>query len=532
MSVVVVHPRQRTCQGDEWARMIPGDTSGWHDVPKKDVQSVKSLRPRGIAEITHPVAKHWNGFGLLTPAPLQTRCARKWLRAMAADWALISLNWLLVGALLVPLRFLFPRIRSFAYTAGAPIALLGMAVLHAALITLVAYVEELHFTNPGVRRQLRVLGKSVVLATGIACVAYALQGAPWITTALFCTTGVLHFFALGMWRRHIGEYDGFRKRDTRNVLIIGASAVGRRLAAYVEQNPAQARRVCGFLDDERPFGNGVIGRAADLARVARQEFVDEVILAAPSTAIARQVLNEARCLRLDVEIVPDLFGCDPVPTGIEMVGGLPLVCLHAERLPALGLFLKRLADLCAAAWVLVLLSPMLAVIAASIKLDSEGPIFYCAQRAGRKGKLFRCYKFRTMFRNAETLKTQLREKNERAGPFFKMACDPRITRVGRYLRRYSLDELPQLWNILRGEMSLVGPRPHPLDDVAGYDLEHLARLDVTPGLTGLWQVTARRDPSFDRGMELDREYIRSWSLSLDLRILLRTFRAVLQGSGQ
>ena len=137
-----------------------------------------------------------------------------------------------------------------------------------------------------------------------------------------------------------------------------------------------------------------------------------------------------------------------------------------------------------------------------------------------------------MVSNADDFKEQLRKDNERAGPFFKMGGDPRITRVGRYLRRYSFDELPQLWNVLIGDMSLVGPRPHPLDDVAGYDIEHLARLDVTPGITGLWQVTARRDPSFVRGMELDREYIRTWSLRLDFRILFRTVLAVLCGSGQ
>jgi lipopolysaccharide/colanic/teichoic acid biosynthesis glycosyltransferase len=174
---------------------------------------------------------------------------------------------------------------------------------------------------------------------------------------------------------------------------------------------------------------------------------------------------------------------------------------------------------------------LLAVIAGFIRLDSRGPVLYCAQRAGRKGKLFRCYKFRTMVSGADRLKDDLRENNQRSGPFFKISNDPRITRLGRFLRRYSLDELPQLWNVVKGDMSLVGPRPHPLEDVAGYEIEHLARLDVTPGITGLWQVTARRDPSFQRGMELDREYIRTWSLRSDMRILLKTFLAVVQGSG-
>lgn len=136
-----------------------------------------------------------------------------------------------------------------------------------------------------------------------------------------------------------------------------------------------------------------------------------------------------------------------------------------------------------------------------------------------------------MIANAEALKEDLRSQNERSGPFFKIVADPRITRVGGWLRRYSLDELPQLWNVLRGDMSLVGPRPHPLDDYQRYRLEHLKRLDVTPGLTGLWQVTARSSPSFQQGVALDLDYIARWSIWLDLRILLRTVRAVVSGSG-
>jgi exopolysaccharide biosynthesis polyprenyl glycosylphosphotransferase len=261
--------------------------------------------------------------------------------------------------------------------------------------------------------------------------------------------------------------------------------------------------------------------------------VDEVILAAPRDRdLTQRVLREARRLRLDLEIVPELFGCKPAMHEIERVGDLPIICLHAERLPAAGLVVKRVIDVLGAGFALALLSPILAGIAILIKLDSAGPVLYCAPRAGRKGRLFRCYKFRSMVSEADNLKSSLRQKNERAGPTFKIASDPRITRLGRLLRRYSLDELPQLWNVVKGEMSLVGPRPHPLDDLAAYEIEHLARLDVTPGITGLWQVMARRDPSFQRGMQLDREYIRTWSLRLDIRILLRTLLAVVQGSGQ
>jgi len=234
---------------------------------------------------------------------------------------------------------------------------------------------------------------------------------------------------------------------------------------------------------------------------------------------------------LDVEIVPDLFGCKPAGNEFERVGDMPVICLHSERLPAIGLALKRLVDVMGAVSALLALSPLLAVVSGLIKLDSTGRVLYRAQRAGRKGRIFRCYKFRTMVCNADELKNKLFGNNQRSGPFFKIADDPRITRLGRFLRRYSLDELPQLWNVLNGDMSLVGPRPHPVDEFAAYELGHLGRLDVTPGMTGLWQVTARRDPSFQRGMELDREYIRTWSFASDVRILLKTVLAVVHGSG-
>jgi exopolysaccharide biosynthesis polyprenyl glycosylphosphotransferase len=451
---------------------------------------------------------------------------------MAADWVLIALNWLIVGAVLVPLRELFPRVWSFGYAAGEPLSLLGVAILHAALITLIAYSEGLHLNGLRIVQQAEILAKSILWATALLCAADTLRGYPWTISALICGAGVLHFAALWGWRWRVAVNLNPERTDTRNVLIVGAGNSGRRIAAYLSRQPKLGRRVCGILDDARGMGDGVIGRVADLARIARKEFVDEIILAGlrDSNLIGR-VLNEAQRLRLDVQIVPELFGCNPAAEEIERLEDLALICLSAEQLPAIALFLKRLLDVMIAGAALVFSLPALAVIAALIKLDSPGPVLYCAPRAGRKGRRFRCFKFRTMMSDADRLKSRLRRNNQRAGPFFKMWDDPRITRVGRLLRRYSLDELPQLWNVVRGEMSLVGPRPHPVDDVAGYEIEHLARLDVTPGITGLWQVTARRDPSFDRGMELDREYIRTWSLGLDVRILLRTVRAVVQGSG-
>jgi len=318
----------------------------------------------------------------------------------------------------------------------------------------------------------------------------------------------------------------------RNVLIVGAGGLGQRIANYLEKHPEMGRSVCGFLDDRKLAGKRVMGRTTDLAELARTAFVDEVILAAPhDRELTLRVLRTAQQLRLDVKMAPDLFGCEPMRE-MERIGDMPLISLHEEPLPVAGLLLKRVLDVVGAGLALILMGPVLAMLGILVRLDSPGPALYAALRAGRKGRAFRCYKFRTMVRDADGLKEKLRERNQRQGPFFKITDDPRITRVGRWLRRYSLDELPQLWNVLRGEMSLVGPRPHPLDDFSGYAIEHLPRLDVMPGMTGLWQVTARRDPSFQAGMKLDIEYIRRWSLGMDLRILLKTAAVVLRGSGE
>ena len=198
----------------------------------------------------------------------------------------------------------------------------------------------------------------------------------------------------------------------------------------------------------------------------------------------------------------------------------------------MGAFLlKRTLDTTLSFLALAALSPVMLAIAMAVKLDSEGSVFYKAQRIGRKGRNFTCYKFRTMVQDADRRKKDLEHMNERDGILFKIANDPRITRLGRFLRKYSLDELPQFYNVLRGDMSLVGPRPPMANEVEQYDLAHLRRLDVLPGITGLWQVEARQDPSFDSYISLDTAYVENWSLLMDLRILARTVGVVVSGTG-
>jgi exopolysaccharide biosynthesis polyprenyl glycosylphosphotransferase len=206
--------------------------------------------------------------------------------------------------------------------------------------------------------------------------------------------------------------------------------------------------------------------------------------------------------------------------------------LSTQTTPAVQFFVKRVLDVCLAAVALIVGAPLMLATAVAIRLDSPGPVIYTAWRVGRKGRRFRCFKFRTMVADADQKKDDLRHMNQRNGATFKIANDPRITRLGRVLRRYSMDELPQFFNVLKGDMSIVGPRPHPVDDVEKYQLADLRRLDVLPGITGLWQVSARHDPSFEKNVMLDLEYIQNWTIWMDLKIILKTVPEILGGSGR
>jgi exopolysaccharide biosynthesis polyprenyl glycosylphosphotransferase len=205
--------------------------------------------------------------------------------------------------------------------------------------------------------------------------------------------------------------------------------------------------------------------------------------------------------------------------------------LHRGQVPEMGLFFKRGFDTVFSILALMVLWPLLLAVAIAIKLDSPGPVLYTSDRIGKKGVVFRCIKFRTMVRNADSRRSEIMHMNERDDVLFKVSNDPRITRLGRLLRKFSLDELPQFFNVLVGDMSIVGPRPPLAGEVRRYDLSHLRRLAVTPGITGLWQVQGRQDPSFTSYVSLDVTYIDNWSIWLDFKIILRTIAVVFAGTG-
>jgi exopolysaccharide biosynthesis polyprenyl glycosylphosphotransferase len=229
--------------------------------------------------------------------------------------------------------------------------------------------------------------------------------------------------------------------------------------------------------------------------------------------------------------VPDLFQVTKNQMTVADLNGIPLITTRDVSIQGWNLILKRVSDFVLAGFMALVALPIMAMIAVAVKLDSPGPVLYSQSRVGRNGKEFRCFKFRSMVDGAEQLQQQLDELNESTGPLFKMRDDPRCTRVGRWLRRLSLDELPQMINVFRGEMSLIGPRPNLPSEVAHYQEWHKKRLSVSPGITGLWQVSGRSDLTFDEMVLLDIYYVENWSLGLDLSILLRSIPAVLGARG-
>jgi exopolysaccharide biosynthesis polyprenyl glycosylphosphotransferase len=325
---------------------------------------------------------------------------------------------------------------------------------------------------------------------------------------------------------------------TRNVLIVGTGPEAHALRHHLESIRHLGYTFKGFIDlpgspSRFAAASGdVVGTLDTLFQQARKQFVDEIFFTAPcERGIVQDVLDQARVHGVDLRVVPDMYDGLAWDSPIEYVGQFPTIPLHCGRLHEGGLFLKRTLDVVLSALALILLSPLMLAVAIAVKLDSHGPILYFSERIGKKGRVFRCTKFRTMVRDAEMRRADVMHMNERDGVLFKISNDPRITGVGRFLRKYSLDELPQFWNVLRGDMSIVGPRPPLASEVREYKLSHLRRLDVTPGITGLWQVQARQDPSFDSYISLDVTYIENWSIWLDFKILARTVGVVLAGTG-
>jgi exopolysaccharide biosynthesis polyprenyl glycosylphosphotransferase len=393
------------------------------------------------------------------------------------------------------------------------------------------------------------VSKAVGLATIVLCTSIYLSRQEVVSRVALGITVALSLVLLVGWR-YLRRRRMLQKvelgQSCHNVLILGWNQRAEVLKRYFGEHKLPGYVIKGFLDrrlalrrpnavgnEARGLSGRAIGRLTELGDVVRAHFIDEILIFLPEDRqTVKELIVQTRKHGINLRIIPDSYDGLAAETPIEYIGPYPAIQVHEKPTAILPLIMKRCTDVLGAGLALLFSLPLWAVIAFAIRMDSPGPILYRSDRVGRKGRIFTCYKFRTMVQNADALKDKLREFNERRGLLFKIAKDPRLTRVGRFLRKYSLDEIPQFWNVLNGDMSLVGPRPPIPGEYRQYDLEDLKRLHVAPGITGLWQVEARTDPSFESYINLDKHYVDNWSVWLDLKILVKTIGVVVAGTGQ
>jgi exopolysaccharide biosynthesis polyprenyl glycosylphosphotransferase len=336
-------------------------------------------------------------------------------------------------------------------------------------------------------------------------------------------------------RRHL-RLKGF---DCRKLLILGAGEMGQLLALKVSLNKSLGYRVVGFLDDdqvkqgEKYYDIPVLGEIAKIKEILARQEVGEVIFASAKFAPEKVLDIITECERFGVEfkLIPGILELIATRLDTDQLAGIPLLTVSEIKLQGFNALIKRIVDIVGSIIGLIILTPFFLLIALLIKLTSPGPIFFNQERIGLDGKTFKMFKFRSMIKEAEERFEEIKSLSEVAGHLFKIKNDPRITPLGRFMRHWSIDELPQLFNVLIGDMSLVGPRPPLPREVKNYSSWHAKRLRVRPGITGPWQVAGRSLLPFDDMVRLDIYYIENWSLWLDLKILLQTIPVVLFGFG-
>ncbi len=360
---------------------------------------------------------------------------------------------------------------------------------------------------------------------------------------LIVQAAVLVVLLLGVWRLILRIVRGYLRRrgiGVERVLVVGAGSVGLSVMRMLVARPDLGYKVVGFVDDDPERGANDLGRLPalggvdNLPRLIDRYRVDLVIITLPSQVQRKIVKIVRECERQQVRVrtVPDLFELSMSQVQVEMLGGIPLLGLNGEpHITPSARITKRAFDLTLTLLALPLALAVAGLTALAIKLDSPGPIFYTQERVGLNGRRFKVYKFRSMVVDADRMWEDLIRATGEDPRHPKLQDDPRITRVGRIIRRFSIDELPQLWNIARGEMSWVGPRPAIPQEVELYEPWHMQRLHVLPGLTGLWQVSGRSEVPFEEMCLLDIYYIENWSLGLDIQIILRTIPHVLLAYG-
>ena len=423
-------------------------------------------------------------------------------------------------------------------------AILGVLLIiswHAAFAAQPLYVS--HRLSP-LRNELKEVARAVLIASVALLVAASLGGWPTInagTVAIFGAFSLALIATMRVALRLNLRRLRARGHNVKTLVIVGAGERGRRFAAQLERRQDLGYKLLGYVDSGVAFAHSEAGDAPwlgtieDLPRIVANEVIDEVAIALPIKSQYTQIETVVLMLEeqgITTHMLSDLFPQKLARSQSIDFDGVPIVSMHSAPLFSWRTEAKRIFDLVSAAILLFVFAPLLVAAAIAVKLDSEGPILFVQERVGLNKRRFRMLKFRTMRRDAEAGQEGLEHLNEKTGPIFKIRNDPRITRAGRWLRKTSVDELPQLVNVLLGDMSIVGPRPLSVRDAVRMELAwQKRRFSVKPGITCLWQVSGRSNLSFEQWMQLDLEYIDRWSLGLDASILLRTIPAIVMARG-
>jgi exopolysaccharide biosynthesis polyprenyl glycosylphosphotransferase len=443
------------------------------------------------------------------------------------------------------MRYELQWIRAVAEAYYVPFdAYVPVSILLTVILLFVFKVEGLYDRRRGSSwlDDIYIISTSTLVGIAIMIFIFFLYRAHFYSRLIFLYAVLLIVTFLSLSRlieRQIGARLRRRGVGVDRVLIVGAGTVGRAIMRSILARPELGYSPVGFVDDDPkkqetdigPFK--AMGGTGDLAAILRNEAIDQVIVTLPwmSHRKVLGIIADSERQGVRARFVPDLLQMSLSQVDTDVMDGIPLIGVKEPILKGWKIALKRFIDIFISSTALLVLSPFLSLTAILIKLDSPGPVFFKQTRLGRGAKPFTCYKFRSMWEDAEEVKPALSELNEAAGPIFKIKDDPRVTRMGKVLRRFSIDELPQLINVFRGDMSMVGPRPPLPCEAEEYEDWHHERLKIPSGITGLWQVMGRSDLTFDEMVMLDLYYAENWSLWQDFKIMLRTIPTVLFGRG-
>lgn len=466
-------------------------------------------------------------------------------RRFSANFAVFSifLDMVLIDIGILLSALIRPMLNPLPFVADIPTEITIPLVLYFVFPVLWVLVFLLFSVYDG-RKNLRIVDEFGSMTIGTLLAAVAMAGVLYfsfrdISRFLFVFFVAFVFLLMLIWRaviRLVFKTNLIRNVQQRKFLILGAGVVGRKIQEQIIQKPYFGLSLQGFLDDDeqkRASHPDILGSLDDVRIKINELKIDDVIIALPLSAHQRlnQMVAELHDLPVRVWVIPDYFALTLHRAAVDEFAGIPMLDLRAPALTEYQRMMKRAFDLLLSILALPIIGPVILCCTIAIKIDSKGPVFYKSKRVGENGKIFNMMKFRTMVENADQLQQSVIKVDEKGHMFHKLRDDPRITRVGKFLRRWSLDEFPQIINVLKGEMSIVGPRPEMPWLVEKYELWQRKRFAIPQGITGWWQVHGRSDKPMHLNTQDDLYYVQHYSIWLDLQIIIMTIWVVFTGKG-